>query len=170
MGATRVVVFEGEGCLLAEEGAAHAQTVDAEMSLPEDPSLVVHAQTVAVEPDKNLGEPETIEEVACTQVISVEPDLLWEEIADRTWTLMRISYALSQRLGWARGRVGCMRRRRPLGRLIVSRRTSIFTSSCKNPRSATLPCKRKPDHSPCRCCHHPPSRRLLGRRARRPST
>jgi len=67
MGTTHVADFEGEGCLLADEGVNHAQIVVAEADLSwqhqETPDPKVHAQTVGAELEATSDGPDAIEEV-----------------------------------------------------------------------------------------------------------
>ena len=80
------VSIDREGCLLAEEGAAHAQNVNSEMGLSrqhqEHPTQEAHAQIVGAEPDPEAGEPDVFKEVAHAKVVVAEPDLQMGQSGD----------------------------------------------------------------------------------------
>jgi hypothetical protein len=79
MEATHTVVLEEEGLWIAEEAAAHAQNVVAELglsrALPQSLTPEVHAQRVVAEPCPISGEPGGLKKVARAQPIAAEPDL-----------------------------------------------------------------------------------------------
>ena len=73
---THTTNLEGEGYMLAEEGATHTQIVVAEVGLsqwhPQAPAHNVHMQSIGAEPLTLPGEPNTINEVVHAQAGAVE--------------------------------------------------------------------------------------------------
>ncbi len=80
--ATHTLVLEREGLWIAEEAAAYAQNVVAELGLSQDlsqsPDPEVYMETVATEPCPISGELGGLnsEKVAHVQPVAMEPDLL----------------------------------------------------------------------------------------------
>jgi hypothetical protein len=79
MEATHTIILEEEGLWIAEEAAAHAQNVVAELglsrALPQSLTPEVHAQRVIAEPCPISGKLRGLEKVTHVQPIAAEPDL-----------------------------------------------------------------------------------------------
>ena len=180
---THTADIEGEGCLLAKEGDTHAQIISVEAVLsqqhPQAPVPKVHVQTIGMEPETTPGEPGAIERQPGDLNVNTpegvahgEPDLTpGEDINPNPNAPMHLEgmgpeILMDTAEDWPEV---FWRRRESPGRMQALKGTGIL-SSCKSLGLATLPCRRKPDHSPCHHYHHPPPQRLLVCSAHRPST